>query len=80
MKEEIIKNNKKAIILALAVSIFIIPVGNDTFVAETITAEVSDPGVGIPSSNNTEENNAEENYKSLTIEEENSDESIVKTV
>lgn len=59
MKEEIIKNNKKAIILALAISIFIIPVGNDTFVAETITAEVSDPGVGIPSSNNTEENNAE---------------------
>lgn len=35
------KNNKKAIVLTLAVSTFIIPVGNDSFAAETAPTEVN---------------------------------------
>ena len=50
------KNNKKAIVLALAVSTFIIPVGNDSFAAETAPTEISESGEGTPSTNNTEEN------------------------
>ncbi len=64
------KNNKKAIVLALAVSTFIIPVGNDSFAAETEPTEISESGEGTPSTNNTEENTSEENDISVRSEEE----------
>ena len=63
------KNNKKAIVLALLVSAVINPVGNDVFAADT-TTEVIAPDEGTPSTNNTEENTSEENALTVPSEEE----------